>query len=134
MSSSHSMLFLFFHYRCVWIELIFAETENWNWKHCSEIIFKCVNSAVGPILNKKVAEKCNLWDREQCTNALFTVDKVFREQCFRALFTNPQITLFSNFFIKNGSHSTIYTFKNYFATVFSVLVKISSIQTYPSCV
>ena len=50
------------------------------------------------------------------------VDKVFREQCFRALFTNPQITLFSNFFFKNGSHNTIYTFKNYFAIVFSVSV------------
>ena len=34
----------------------------------------------------------------------------------------PQITLFSNFFIKNGSHNTIYTFKNYFATVFSVSI------------
>ena len=33
---------------------------------------------------------------------------------------DPQITLFNNFFIKNGSHGTIYTFKNYFATVFSV--------------
>ena len=43
----------------------------------------------------------------------------------------PQITLFSNFFIKNGSHNTIYTFKNYFATVFSVSAKISSIQTHP---
>ena len=42
-----------------------------------------------------------------------------------------QITLFSNFFIKNTSHSTIYTFKNYFATVFSVSVKISSIQIDP---
>ena len=29
-----------------------------------------------PIFNKKVAEKCNLWDREQCTDALFIVDKV----------------------------------------------------------
>ena len=29
-----------------------------------------------PIFNKKVAEKCNLWDREQCMDALFTVDKV----------------------------------------------------------
>ena len=48
------------------------------------------------------------------------VDQVFREQCFCALFTEPQITLFSNFFIKNGSHSTIYTFKNYFTTEFSV--------------
>ena len=32
----------------------------------------------------------------------------------------PQTPLFINFFIKNGSHSTIHTFKNYFATVFSV--------------
>ena len=45
----------------------------------------------------------------------------------------PQITLFSNFFIKNGSHGTIYTFKNYFVTVFSVFrfSKMSSIQTDP---
>ena len=27
-------------------------------------------------------------------------------------------TLFSNFFIKNGSYSTIYTFQNYYATIF----------------
>ena len=32
----------------------------------------------------------------------------------------PQTLLFSNFFIKNESHGTIYTFKNYFATVFSI--------------
>ena len=28
-----------------------------NWKHCSEIIFKCVNSAVRPIFNESFAEK-----------------------------------------------------------------------------
>ena len=39
-------------------------------------------------------------------------------QWVRALFMNPQISFFINFFIKNGSHSTIHTFKNYFATVF----------------
>ena len=59
------------------------------------------------------------------------------EQCIHALFTDPQISLFSNFFIKNGSHNTIHTFKNYFAIVFSVSVfsfnKISSIQTDPIC-
>ena len=33
---------------------------------------------------------------------------------------DPQILLFSNFFIKNGFHGTIHTFKNYFAIVFSV--------------
>ena len=52
--------------------------------------------------------------------ALF--DQVNREQCTCALFTDPQIPLFSNFFIKNGSHDTIHTFKNYFVTVFSVSV------------
>ena len=31
-----------------------------------------------------------------------------------------QISLFSNFFIKNWSYGTIHTFKNYFVTVFSV--------------
>ena len=36
----------------------------------------------------------------------------------RALFTDLQILLFSNFFIKNRSHGIIYTFKNYFVTVF----------------
>ena len=35
----------------------------------------------------------------------------------RTLFMDPQISLFSNFFIKNKFHGIIYTFKNYFATV-----------------
>ena len=55
----------------------------------------------------------------------------YSEQCICVLFTDPQIPLFSNLFIKNGSHDTIYTFKNYFATVFSISEKISSIQTDP---
>ena len=50
------------------------------------------------------------------------VDFVNCEQCICVLFTVLQITLFNKFFIKNGSHNTIYTFKNYFATVFSVSV------------
>ena len=44
----------------------------------------------------------------------------YSKQCISVLFMDPQISLFSNFFIKNGSHGTIHTFKNYFATVFSV--------------
>ena len=51
----------------------FAETETENWKHYSKIIFKCVNSIVWPIFNKKVAEKWNLWVRKQCISALFTL-------------------------------------------------------------
>ena len=39
-----------------------ATAENWNWKHYSKIIFKCVNSTVEPIFNEKVVEKWSLWD------------------------------------------------------------------------
>ena len=35
-------------------------------------------------------------------------------------FRDLQTSFFSNFFIKNGSHGTIHTFKNYFVTVFLV--------------
>ena len=59
------------------------------------------------------------------------VDFINCKQYICALFTVPQITLFNNFFIKNGSHSTIYIFKNYFTTAFSVSAKISSIQINP---
>ena len=51
-----------------------------------------------------------------------TFDKSSVNSAFVYCSRVPQITLFSNFFIKNGSHSTIYTFKNYFATMFSVSV------------
>ena len=64
----------------------------------------------------------------------------FLAACFEFLAVNSapvhysqvsQTSLFRHFFIKNGSHSTIHTFKNYFATVFSVFSfkKISFIQT-----
>ena len=43
------------------------------------------------------------------------------------LFTGLTITIFRG--KKNGSHRTIHTFKNYFATVFLVFSKISCIQT-----
>ena len=124
--------------------------ENWKLKlktekHCSEIIFKCVNSTVGPICNKKVAEKWNLWVHKQYTMCTDWSKKVWKVKicgycslnstwtvtakldfsnffqlisAYHVLFTDPQISLFNNFFIKNGSHDTIYTFKNYFVIVF----------------
>ena len=49
------------------------------------------------------------------------------------LFMDPQISLFSNFFIKNGSHGTIYTFKNYFATVISAIsFQFQQNKSYPN--
>ena len=55
-----------------------------------------------------------------------------------ALFTHCAYTVHVLKNIKNGSHDTIYTFKYYFATVFSVFsfqfsTTISSIQTHPKC-
>ena len=47
--------------------------------------------------------------------------------------SNPQISFFSNFFIKNGSHGTIYTFKNYFATVISAIsFQFQQNKSYPN--
>jgi len=37
-----------------------------------------------------------------------------------ALFTDPQRLYSEKIYIKNGSHDTIHTFKNYFNIVFSV--------------
>ena len=61
------------------------------------------------------------------------VDFFNSEQYIRALFMDPQISLFINFFIKNGSYDTIHIFKNYFATViFSFQFSVFSyIQTNP---
>ena len=59
----------------VWIELILLKLKTENWKYCSKIIFKCVNSTVGPIFNEKVVKKWYLWVCKQCTDALFTVEK-----------------------------------------------------------
>ena len=55
-------------FRSVWIEFILLKLKTKNWKHCSKIIFKCVNSTVRPIFNEKVVEKWNLWVRKQCTD------------------------------------------------------------------
>ena len=41
---------------------------------------------------------------------------------------DPQISFFNKTFIKNGSHGTIHTFKNYFATMFLVF----SNKRYPN--
>ena len=49
-------------------------------------------------------------------------DQVNYKQYLYVLFMNPQILLLSNFFIKNGCHDIIHTFKNYFVTVFLVSV------------
>ena len=49
----------------VWIGLILLKLKIYCWNYCSKIIFKCVNSTVGPIFNEKVAKKWNLWVHEQ---------------------------------------------------------------------
>ena len=55
-----------------------------------------------------------------------------RKQCICALFTDPQISLFINFFIKNGFHGTIHIFKNYFVTVFFSF-QFSAVSKRPLC-
>ena len=47
-------------YRVCLDRTYFVETENW--KHCSKIIFKYVNSIMRPIFNEKIDKKWSLWD------------------------------------------------------------------------
>ena len=56
----------------VWIELILLKLKTLQQ---NTVIFKCVNSAVGPIFNEKVAKKWNLWVHKQYTDTLFTAEK-----------------------------------------------------------
>ena len=66
-------------------------------------------------------------------NSSHNIWPVLREQCIHALFTEPQISFFINFFIKNGSHGTIYTFKNYFAIVISAInFQFQQNKSYPN--
>ena len=45
----------------VWKELILLKLKIENWKHCSKIIFKYVNSIVESIFNEKIVKKWDLW-------------------------------------------------------------------------
>ena len=53
-----------FEYNLLLLKPKVAEIENW--KHCSKIIFKCVNSVVRPNFKEKVAEHGTCGSREQC--------------------------------------------------------------------
>ena len=49
---------------------------------------------MGPIFNEKMAEKWKLWVREQCTGALFTMEKstfvaTIHEQCMNSSRITP---------------------------------------------
>ena len=54
---------------------------------------------------------------------------LYRRQKSLFMHCSSTVHVFKN--IKNGSHDTIHTFKNYFAIVFSVFSKMSGIQTDP---
>ena len=77
-------------------------------------------------------EECGYCSMNSAWTVAANVD-FFSEQCIRALFMDPQISFFINFFIKNGSHGTIYTFKNYFATVISAIsFQFQQNKSYPN--
>ena len=63
----HEIQLGYMHLGSVWIEFILLKLKTYCWNHCSKIIFKCVNSIVGPIFNEKVVKKWNLWVHKQYT-------------------------------------------------------------------
>ena len=96
----------------------------WDWFRLSENLVS---------LEQKI--RCSISSRQLLTNfytkpntisvSLDCTENVFQCVCIlnsgsHTLFTRPTSTEFNKIFIKTGFHSTIHTFKNYFAIVFSV--------------
>ena len=74
--------------------------------------------------------------RALCTGPTTSLtSKISDGQCFPVgpvhCSWDPQTFFFTKTFIKNWSHGTIHTYKNYFTTMFLVFSKINGIQTDP---
>ena len=102
---NYLFILFFSYYGAIWIRLKVAYVSAF-------LLFFCFFFLISRVLRKG---KGQLILQQYCS---YTVTVLFME---------PTITLFIKN-IKNGSYSTIYTFKNYFATVFLVSATISSIQ------
>ena len=73
-----------------WIELILLKLEIKNWKYCSKIIFKCVNSTVRPIFNKKSDWKLKFVGS---LNSIWVYSSQENSQNLRLLFMNSAWTV-----------------------------------------
>ena len=94
---------------CVWVQLMRLRLRF------SVLFFFFFSCVLGQILLLRLLFMHYSWT----VAAKFDLSNNFQPiNAHRALFTDPQISLFNNFFIKNRSHGTIHTFKNYFATMF----------------
>ena len=56
------------HKWCVWIPLICWKLKTYCWKHCSKIIFKCVNSTMNPSFKVKFVFFHTCGSCKQCTD------------------------------------------------------------------
>ena len=110
----------------VWIALI-ASAFKWSCVFIHFVLFFLFF-----FLFSRVFGGMRLLFNEQCMNSSRKC-WLFQWTMIRILFMDPQISFFINFFIKNGSHGTIYTFKNYFATVISVIsFQFQQNKSYPN--
>ena len=71
------------------LQPILLKTENW--KHCSKIIFKCVNSATGPIFNIFFFQNnvvvgpvnsalCLLYSESMCMSSAVTIHTLWKKK------------------------------------------------------
>ena len=70
----------------VWIELILLKLKTENWKHCSKIIFKYMNSNMGPNFNEKITQKWDLWVRYTVHGTTKLIKKSWKVNNCRLLF------------------------------------------------
>ena len=113
-TSTHSVLllqffFLYFYldFVCVWIELLLLASAFFFFLGNAFHMGLCLS--VGP--THCAQDPLPLWPASISRRNAFVSGS-------RALFTGPTNLFFSNFFIKNGSHGTIHTFKKIFCYSF----------------
>ena len=113
------------YFGSVWIQ-----SKTYNWKHCSKIIFKCVNITVGPIFNEKIAEKWCLWilwTVHGCTIHAEKSTKSAKKKNWKRRKCNPNRTFVSFFFsfffflflkVLNSSYSFFFSLQSSVCTFF----------------
>ena len=95
-----------------------------NWKYCSKIIFKCVNSIVWPIFNESFGEKEVYGSRKQCPRPTKKDKNMFLKKnpkCRRWKADTVSKQILSLFFANLFYYSTYFCYYSWASLYFLVL-------------
>ena len=110
-----AFVFAFFHFFSFFFFTRFRAVFGFDWKHLRLhffifffFFFTRFRAVMAIVYTLFMNSSHKVWLAKQFS----------ANSAHRVLFTDPQISFFNNFFIKNESYGTIHTFKNYFIIIF----------------